>query len=413
MRKIFFITVFFAAVAALHAQEFSTSTMRSITIKEAYGLALARSENLAMMKEGIKQFEQEESVIRAAFRPSFEFTASRYKEQNASSVSRGYVSGSYNLFSGMRDYISARAASAKTVSAGMELERAKQNLFMDTASAYLNLIHAQNQVFIRMEQIEVDNKRIAELQARASIGRSRISELVAAKTQLAQDKASLLEALLNERIAQRLMQFLTGLDSDTAPAKIKTEKNESLEFFLGQALARPDITAKKKILEYSEHLLEIQERNAWPSVDLSADYYVLRRPEPSPENNWNAGITLKVPIYSGGVLKAGKESALSARKSAELALELARRQAEYQVKSAYEEFKYNALQVESLEQAISLARENAVRQREDYKLGLVTNLDVISALNTVVQTRLALSRAKLQEKLSCIKLKTAAGMEME
>jgi len=60
-----------------------------------------------------------------------------------------------------------------------------------------------------------------------------------------------------------------------------------------------------------------------------------------------------------------------------------------------------------------MARENAARQLEDYKLGLVANLDVISALNTVVQTELALSESKFQKDFSRIKLKIAAGLELK
>ena len=60
---------------------------------------------------------------------------------------------------------------------------------------------------------------------------------------------------------------------------------------------------------------------------------------------------------------------------------------------------------------MSLAEENARYQEADYKLGLVTNLDVLSALNTVQQARLSLSQAKVQERLTLLNLEVAAGME--
>ena len=63
--------------------------------------------------------------------------------------------------------------------------------------------------------------------------------------------------------------------------------------------------------------------------------------------------------------------------------------------------------------ADELAADNARYQQEDYKLGLVTNLDVLNALNSVLQTRLALSQAKVQERATLLSLETAAGMEIK
>ena len=81
------------------------------------------------------------------------------------------------------------------------------------------------------------------------------------------------------------------------------------------------------------------------------------------------------------------------------------------MRAAYDEFKYAVLTAASLEEALTLASANAGYQEEDYKLGLVTNLDVLSAINAVQQTRLALSNSRALEILTLLKLETAAGLE--
>ena len=411
MKKIFIYALLSTIPAMLPAQEFSTATMRTISFNEACALALAKSETLARQAEGIKQLEAAERLAASAFRPSFDFNAMQHKQQNSASATNGYISGSYSLFSGMRDYISAKAASAKTGAAAFDLERARQQLYLGTAQAYLNLFSAQQEVYIRRDQMAVTAKRITELESRADIGRSRKSEVVAAKTQLAQDKASYLDAAAVERGAQQALMFLTGLGTDLAPAEISPRHGEGLEAYLKSALARPDLAAGRKSLESYNYLADIQDHNLWPTVNLSADYYALRNPMPDPADRWNGTIALNIPLYTGGAARAQKDSAYAAKRSAGFALQFSERQALTEVRSAYEEYKYSILQEASLDDALALALDNARYQQDDYKLGLVTNLDVLSALNSVLQTRLALSQAKVQERLTLMKLEAAAGVE--
>ncbi len=412
MKNILFAIVLAAIPATLPAQEFSTATMRPITLGEACALSLAKSETLAQQTEGIKQLEAAERQIASAFRPSFDLNANQYKQENIPSVTKGYVSGGYSLFSGMRDYIAVKASAAKTGAASLALERARQELYLGVTHAYLNLFSAQQEVFIRLDQIKVTAKRITELEAREDIGRSRKSEVVAARTQLAQDKANYLNSAAAERLAQQALIFLTGLEADLAPAELLQRNGESLETYLKTVLSRPDVAASRKTLEAYDYLADIQDRNLWPTVNLSADYYVLHSRVTSPAD-WDGAVALKVPLYTGGTAQAQKDSANAAKRSAALALQLVERQALTEVRSAHEEHKYSILQEASLKDALALAQDNARYQQEDYKLGLVTNLDVLSALNSVLQTRLALSQAKVQERLTLLTLETAAGMEIK
>ena len=135
------ITALFALLSCgLQAQEFSTATMRPITLSEAYMLSLAKSEQLAQQAEGISQLEAAERLLDASFRPSLGINASQSKQQGSASATKGYLSGSYSLYSGMRDYISLKAAAARTKAAELDLARARQQLYLGVAQAYLNLL---------------------------------------------------------------------------------------------------------------------------------------------------------------------------------------------------------------------------------------------------------------------------------
>jgi outer membrane protein TolC len=411
--KISAVTLLLALAAPLCAQEFSTAAMRPINMGETYRLALARSEAFAQQAEGIKQLEAAERGIKATFYPSFTLNMSQYKQQDTMSLSKWYVYGNYYVFNGMRDYINAKAAAARTGAANMDLERAKQQLYLNSASAYLGLYLAQQQVAIHREEVDVTTRRIKELQSRADIGRSRNSEVVAAQSQLAQDKAGYLSALSAERQAQETLKFATGLDTDLAPAEMKLTRETELEEYLKLAALRPDIAARRKSAQAYDYLAELQAHTVWPTLQVYGDYYAVRRPMPSPPYRWDGTILLSLPLFTGGAAQAGVDAAQAAKRAAELALQQAERQALSDVRAAYDEHRYAILQTGTLAEALALAAENFRYQEDDYKLGLVTNLDVLSAMNTLLQTKLSLAQARAEQDLSLIKLDTAAGLDIK
>lgn len=72
------ITIPFALLLAAlpaGAQELSTSSMRQLSLGEAYSLAAARSEQLLLQADGAERLAAAERELAAAFRPELDFQA--------------------------------------------------------------------------------------------------------------------------------------------------------------------------------------------------------------------------------------------------------------------------------------------------------------------------------------------------
>ena len=69
---------------------------------------------------------------------------------------------------------------------------------------------------------------------------------------------------------------------------------------------------------------------------------------------------------------------------------------------------FDKSQLEALEKATESARKNYEAQRRDYRLGLVTNLDVLQAMTAFQHNQQALDRARYTTKLDYLKLQAAA-----
>lgn len=319
------------------------------------------------------------------------------------------ISGHHTLFTGLREYLAVRQAKAQTASAEFTLRRARQLLYQDVVSAYLDLLAVHHEMGIRQAILDTTDARIKELRQRERLGRSRRSELLAAESQRAQVAAQLDTARGTEALAQLKLRFLSGIEDDVAPAEVSPPAAEALDRYLEAARSRPDVEAARRSRDAAVYPVAIAARQRWPVVNLDGNYY-LHRPPPQDMIKWDVSFSLSLPLYDGGITSAQVREAEAARRSAEAALTQALRQAGLDVRSAHRNLASALSVVAALEKAAELAAENARAQAEDYRLGLVTNLDVLGSISALQETRLALDQARTQAFFSRAQLDVAAGL---
>ena len=170
---------------------------------------------------------------------------------------------------------------------------------------------------------------------------------------------------------------------------------------------RPDVSASRQRLSAARENTKVARGAHLPSLDLNANRY-LERTGNLRGSTWDVGIALTVPIYAGGLLQSKVSEAVSLRTQAELNASQVSRQAEQEIRSTYQSVVFDRSQLDALEKATASARKNYEAQRRDYRLGLVTNLDVLQALTAFQQNQLALDRARYTTKLDYLKLQAAA-----
>ena len=408
-----------AALCAASGAPASAANVKSLTLDEAYSAALTRSEEIVEKGQTYAQVTAQIDEIWAEVKPRLSLNATHVWQDtpgagvnfplpaNQDTVA---INGHQPIFAGLRDFLAVRATRVQSESAELALKRAKQLLYQDVAGAYLNLLQNSREISTLEAQLKLTDDRIKELRNFVDIGRSRKSEILAAQSQLAQNQADLEASRGRERLSQATLQFLTGLDQDLAPQEVGVpDEVTDAQPFLERSRHRPDVEAARKDFEYSELYVTIQGRQHLPSVYLDGNYY-LRRPNNFSKNvHWDATLTGQLPIYYGGQVGAQVRQAKAVRGLREAALSLAARKAELDVRSAHSDLTSDLSIVKALQNAMALAEANAKAQSEDYRHGLVTNIDVLTSLTTVQNTRLRLDQAQIQAYDARIRLEVAAG----
>ncbi len=423
MRKSFLLLMAaFCLPLSAAAQMISSSAVsgRFLDLAEAYKLALVRSEEIAISGATYEETLAKADEIFSRATPHINLMGSETFQDVPRGSSglflqrqreQGWVNLHQPLFSGLREFLAYRASKDFGRAAELSLTRAQQLLYRDVARAYLDLLAAQDDIRIRGALLEITQDRVKDLQEFRRVGRARASEYLAAESQVAQQAAQLESSRAAEQVAQFKLGFLTGLEERLTPAPTPAPAAApELAAVLARARARPDVESRRAEVSSAEFAIKVASRQRWPTIALDANYYFQRPPSFTSDVRWDAALTGSLPLYGGGEIGAQtrqQEARLRARRAAFSEI---LRIAEFEVKAAHQELLASVSVTAALDNAARLAEENAKAQGEDYRLGQVTNLDVLGSLNTLQQTRLQQNAARIDAYWSRVRLEVAAGL---
>jgi outer membrane protein len=406
-----------AAAAPARAQVSISSAPRRITLAEAYDLALKRSELLAQDQQAVAQALARVDELKSDILPHLAFIGQQTFQQNPNgpntqinhtSIPNYFITAQQPLFSGFREFLAFKAGKKTAEALRMTERRAESLLYQDVAQSFLNLEQVQRDIDIRGAVLKATAERISQLEHWVKIGRSRESEVLAARSLLAQTQAQVEIERGSERIYQETLRFLTGEDTDFTPVPVPVPELQPMEPFLDLARRRDDVQSSERSLEAARLNTSIARRQRWGSIGLTADYY-LKRQGFSANTHYDAVIGLNIPIWDGGVISAQTKEAKAQEKSAEYALSAAQRAAERDARAAYMNLQWSLSAVQALQKADDLASANVKAQENDYRLSLVTNLEVLDSLTALQNTRLQLNSARHQAAFARAQLEVAAG----
>ncbi len=399
--------------------------LAELTLDDCYRMALCRSESLAIDGEELVRIQADydralASILpRAAFRGSLTIQDSP-ETPGASSVQKSFTQqkrAQYQfwarqpLFNGLREFHAMRQAGALYEAKEHELRHARLLLYADTAEAFYAVLQAEREAATTEAALRLAEERLEELVQRNRAGISRRSEVLAQEAEAASTRAQLERLRGLFAVAWEALQFLTGLDGrrilrDTFP---DPREAPPLEECVERALrCREDLRSLERREAAAEEAVAAARAGYLPTATLEADYYTHREGITSGVD-WDAVLSFEIPIFDGFQTRAAVMEARSDRRAAALALQRLRRDIELSVKRAHADLAASTAVRASLEKAMASAEETYEIVQAEYRRGIVTNIEVLSAFNTLQQTRLELDRARYQSKLARIRLEVQSG----
>ena len=388
-----------------------------LTLADSYRMALKQSEEIALRGEFIRESEGRFLQALSGVLPKVSFSSTdKYQDGNGGNAfTRRHLPErkftlSQPLFSGFKEFAALHGSKSEKQLRELEKRRAEQLLFVDVSDAYHRVVELREDVQVLDSIRETLRRRREELQGREKIGRSRGSELVAVQAQLYRVESDWELAQSREAIAVQLLGFLTGQDAigeleTPEPALPPAEPEQA---YLSQAAERADVKAAEQSLELFKQQLKVARAGYFPTVDAEGNYYV-DRAGIAEQIKWDASLNVDVPIFEGGRVLGENKEAQSQLRQAELRLQQARRVALHDVQDAYTLYEGTLARVRALTKALEATEESYQLEEQEYRLNLVSNLEVLSTLQTLQDARRDLINLLYEGHRAYWRLRTAAG----
>ena len=388
-----------------------------LTLSECYRLAVAQSEVIAINSDLIKETEAHFLEALSIMVPHVSFLSVdvRQKKSGAADVDnptrlpQRQFNVTETLFSGFKALNAIEGSKYEFTQRTQEKIRAEQLLLVDVSNAFYLLKEEREDLNVLKKTRDALSSRIKELIARESIGRSRTSEVANAKTQLYGVQAAMRQVKSQEVIARQLLEFLVGRPVDEISDTYKFPIPLMDEgYYTAQALLRPDVKAAKSAWQVANELRKVADSDFLPQVDVEANYYT-QRPDSLRGVDWDVTLGVSVPIFEGTeVLGRSKAAALQADQNLEL-YKRAMRKAPYDIKDSYVRLVTDMEVHDALNRAYTMARYNYYMQKKDYERSLVSNLDVLAAIQTLQDAERSYIHALYEAKRQYWQLRVAAG----
>lgn len=403
--------------AALTATMPLVARAGDLTLDDYFAAALRRSEVVASQAELIRQAEERYVQAKAAVRPRVDgvgaYTRTDTGARDASDFptrqTLARLTATQPLFRGFREFAAIRQSQALIGAQTEDYLNARVQLFRDVVQNFYEVLALEQDLRNYAEQIGQNREREKELQGRVRIGRSRIGEVLTVQSTISTLRARVEQLRAELATARDVFAFLSGLPAQTPLLDTETlpERPAPLEEYLERVAARPDVKAAEGRFQAAQENVAVARGARLPSVDLNANHY-LERDGTLEDVDWDVQLALTVPLYAGGGLQSQLREALSQSTQAELDANRVRRLADQEIRSFHQIAVLDRSQLEALQRSTDAARKNYETQRRDYRLGLVTNLDVLQALTAFQENQRALDRARYMAKLNHLRLEAAA-----
>lgn len=396
----------------------------TVTLRQVYGWALARSEDLKSREEDVEQSRLMGRSAEAGLFPKLDWELVDVW-QDPAGVRRldaqgfgGFVQKEQQesrlvarqpLFSGFKEFSAFSGFKRQTERDRLLLQRARRELFATAAASFYDVLDREAAAANAAAGVKLAEDRVKDLRGFLKLGKARESEVFTAQARAAALKAGLRRAQADIASAREELSFLAGRDLSAAPLADDLGEHAELASLTGalaQARERSDVRAMREDVAASEKRVRYERGSYWPSLDLTGKYYT-RRATFMKEIKWDVTLNATVPIFQGGRTSADVDRALSGLRQSQLRQEQLDRMIAYQVKRLHGEFTASLEELQAQEESAQAAEKSYGALREEYTLGLVTNLDVLQALDLLLSQRRQRDAARFDVRRRLVSLGTA------
>jgi outer membrane protein len=383
-------------------------------------------QNRAVYMAALERYPQ----ARAGYLPLIAGSASIFRNhvEFEGAPSRDYTTKTYAVTLSqpvfrMQNWIAIGQSRHQVANAEANFAQSQQDLGLRAAQAYFDVLLAQDNVALSETQKSAIDQQLAQAKRNFEVGTATIVDTLEAQARYDQSSAKEIADKNDLEVKRRALQVLLGKLPDSLtplrdPLELAPPSPDDIEAWVSAAEKSSfQIAAARENYEAFRDEVARQRAGHLPTLDLSGSYSRNDSPtNASPPiigpvvNTSSIGLTLAIPIYSGGLVQSRVREALANRDRAEQDFENTRRTVAQAVRTNFLNVTSGIALVRALEQALASTKSQLDSTILGRDVGVRTSVDVLNAQQTLFQARRDLQQARYNYLLSTLRLKAAAGM---
>lgn len=321
-------------------------------------------------------------------------------------------------------YANLKAAHSASNAQDELYEAAAQELYVRVATAYFGVLTSEDELTYAKANEDAFRQQYEQSDQRFKVGLSAITDVYQAKAYYEAAKSQTIAAQNTLNDAREALTQITGKPTgdlkklrDDLPMQPPAPADQDL--WVKQAmLTNPNLLAQKSSVETAGHNISAARAGHLPTISANVSYgkntswYQNGGGFGSSQNNrpsTTIGLTLNVPIFSGGLTQSHVRQSIYQRDAATDAMESQRRQVVRDTLNFYRSVIAGIAQVESAKASVDSGQKALEATRAGFEVGTQTMTNVLLAIQTLTSSESSYSQARHQFILNKLLLKQTAG----
>ncbi len=393
-----------ALAQANSSLEISAQQPDTLTLKELVQVALKNNPQIRVSEGGLESAQAQMKLTRSELFP--QLSASAGVTRNGGTFLLGsivlnrsfdsYTAGfqaQQMVFDFGKTYSKLSASSDLEHASRQDLRGTRQDVIMNTYTAYFNYLAAERVREVDTETVEQAKEHLRQAQAFYKAGTAPQYDVVNAEVTVANANVALIQADNNIKIARVQLENVIGqklpdnfrLKDNLEISHVNISMNEAIETAIQN---RPELLSSQAQVEASKALLASAWETDLPVISATGGYNWRGLKIAPLYSGWDIGVTVSLPIFEGFALDAGVDQAKANLKTARASKDLV-------MQSLYLDVQQDEYALQETSQRIAAAKVLVKQAAEALRLAVGRyNSGTGSALETT-DAQVALANARI------------------
>ncbi|MQX36411.1 TolC family outer membrane protein [Roseospira navarrensis] len=399
---------------------------RAQSLEETLAAAYANNPTLQARRAELRATDEGVPLAKSGWRPRVTVSGAAGWQQTTRDLGTGKpdtvdtkpasvtVSVSQTLFDGFQTFADVDQAENRVLAGRANLTSTEQDVLLDAATAYLNVVRDTAVVDLNRNNEDVLSRQLEATQDRFRVGEITRTDVAQAEARLSGAYASTADAAASLESSKATFRRVSDLEpAALTPPPPVPNLPATLDEAIERALAsNPAIVAAEYNWRAAQDAIRSQRADLLPDVTVDGSYFYgwnQANIEDAEQETLQATLNVTIPIYQGGQVYSGLRQVKHQAGQARLQLDSARTEVREQTQQAWEQMVATRASIESLESQIEAAEIALEGVQREAQVGARTVLDVLDAEQELLNARVDLVRAQRDELVAAFSLLAAVG----